>query len=310
MEVYFAIYSVLCCALAILGNGLLAVLLMKHRELRNKAGLWRIPLLVVQTLISFLLLWSAGVWFSGGKFTEGTVACNINAFLMLFLSGLEILAATIVAVERYATLCLQVDIVTKRNVFALLLFHFYIIPVIAVPMVHGEYISRGNYLCLSDFSNSSVTSALVTINGFLAICLLLFSVVYSNLQLVRLYRSSLHRMGPQIPSTSVKGTQNDNTKEQDEYVDVDHDTLKKQKTIEWTKERTLILKSIITVALVILGWTPVVIVIMTEFFRGFQLPGSGYFISIAILQTSHALTPYSQFYLIPNFKSHLLSWFI
>lgn len=95
------VITVVMICLIIFGNGMLSIIILKVRRLRNPSGFLLVNLAVSDILVGVLLLPFSIPAVLHGKWTMSSTACEFNGFLQHALSAVSVLTVLSVSIDRY-----------------------------------------------------------------------------------------------------------------------------------------------------------------------------------------------------------------
>jgi hypothetical protein len=230
----------------------------------------------------------------------------MNAFFLNFLLSMECLGAILVAVERYATICLNISILSPKYVVGIAFVTLYLAFNSSICWWTESYISYDGFFCGVPFHTRTTPTLFMGINCNIAIMQLTQLVAVSNFRLVKYYRNArkLRSSKNNDAAPSVTGTAH--------IINEDEFTARTDKhpiRWTWTNEQMVALKSFVVAAVIILGWVPLLVVVLVELATGVAVSRIAYFWAMIGLDVSSVLTPVSHFVLTPSYRAEISSWF-
>jgi hypothetical protein len=176
-----------------------------------------------------------------------------------------------------------------------------------LPVLTNEYVDYGGFFCTVAFYNLTPVSTVISVNAVFSIFTVIALAVFSNLKLYLFYRNSsaakINANNPVEKTASNKRTKSNQN--EDEFTFPPEAETKSK----WTNERILMFKSLAVVFLVILGWFPLFLLIITEASSGLKTDTDFAHSAICFLLVSSALNPVAQLMINQSFKQEVISWF-
>lgn len=154
------VITVTMISLIIFGNGMLCVIILKVRRLRNPSGYLLVNLAVGEILVGVLLLPFSIPAVLHGKWTMGTNTCQFNGFLQHALSAVSVLTVLSVSIDRYfaivTPLTYRARVTTQKTLIAVCFTWFYALFSACFPFMKWStyHFVSGLWLCENNYRYS------------------------------------------------------------------------------------------------------------------------------------------------------------